>query len=479
MGGDVPTISGPSAIPAARLNGRPGAAASDQRPALTILGGGPAGLALAYYANRAGIPFTLFERSEALGGLCRTFEHAGHRYDSGAHRFHDRDPEVTADVRQLMGDELIAVDAPSKIYDRGRFIDFPPTPLNLISSGLRLREAVSIGLDVVRSRRKRRPLVSFADFAIAQFGEILARRILLDYSEKLWGLPADQLSPDVATRRLHGMTLSSLMLEFFLPSRKTAHIDGSFLYPRRGYGAIVERLEEALPAGSIRRGCEINGLDCDGGRIRRIRFSDAAPFAPGDRVVSTLPLTLLARLLGDTLPERARAAAAGLRFRQIRLFFIRLNRAQVSSSASLYIPDPRWCVSRLYEPKNRSRAMAPERETALVVEVPGFANDPIHSMRDEDLARRVIDELGQIGIIDPAEVIDWRHHLLRNAYPVYSLNYADALREIREALAPIQNLDLIGRGGRFFYSHLHDQMRFGTDYVSALMSSDPARHRAP
>jgi len=445
------------------------------RPALTILGGGPAGLAVAFYANRAGLPFVLFERAAELGGLCRTFRYGEHSYDSGAHRFHDRDPEITADVRRLMADELVKVDAPSRIYDRGRFIDFPPTPLDIIFSGLGAREALSIGLDVFRSRYRKRPIRSFADMAIAQFGETLARRILLNYSEKLWGLPADRLSPDIATRRLQGMSLSSLFFELFMPARKASHIDGTFLYPIRGYGRIVERLQETLPPGSLRAGYEVQGLDCERGRIRRIRFADHPPFEPAGRIVSTLPVTLLARFLGDALSPAARAAAQELRFRQIRLFFIRLKRAQVSPSASIYIPDRKYCISRLYEPKNRSRAMAPEHETALVVEAPCFEGDSIYSMAAGDLADRVIGELCELRIIDRAEVIEWRHHMLRNAYPVYSLDYASAVEVIRKGVAEFENLDLTGRGGLFFYSHLHDQMGFGRDYVKGLAQAESAK----
>src|SRR5262245_39001951 len=70
---------------------------------LHILGGGPAGLAVAFYAQRAGLGFELLERSHELGGLCRTLALGEHRYDTGAHRFHDRDPQITADVRELLG----------------------------------------------------------------------------------------------------------------------------------------------------------------------------------------------------------------------------------------------------------------------------------------------------------------------------------------------------------------------------------------
>ena len=82
-------------------------------PDLYILGGGPAGLALGLYAHRAGIPFTLFEKCEATGGLCRTLRLGEHRYDCGAHRLHDHDSEVTSDVRELLKGQLHPVRTPS------------------------------------------------------------------------------------------------------------------------------------------------------------------------------------------------------------------------------------------------------------------------------------------------------------------------------------------------------------------------------
>ncbi len=438
---------------------------------LTILGGGPAGLGAAFYANRARVPFVLFERSGAVGGMCRTFRHGEHFYDSGAHRFHARDSEVTRDLVELMGDELIAVDAPSIVWDHGRFIDFPPTPLSVLSS-YPLKEVIGIGFELLGVRLRPQPRISFQDFAISQFGETLAHRILLNYSEKLWGLPADQLSPDVATRRLSGMTLRSLFFELLIPGKKTTHIDGSFLYPRHGYGRIADSLASELPVDSIRVGYEVEALECAKGRVTRIRFKGGETFAPPGRILSTLPLTLLAKLLGDELPEQARRAAGELRFRHIRLIFIRLGRSQLSPNASIYIPDPEFCISRLYEPKNRSSYMAPDHETSLVVEVPCFTDDPIDRLSADELADRVVSELTQLSLITRDEVIEWKHHYLANAYPVYTKNYADRVSIVKDALKQIVNLDTIGRAGLFHYSHLHDQLRFGKDYVAELLSRD-------
>jgi protoporphyrinogen oxidase len=437
---------------------------------LTILGGGPAGLGLAFYAHGAGVPFVLFERSAELGEMCRTLRHREHLYDCGAHRFHDRDPEITRDLVELMGEELLAVDAPSRICDRGRFINFPPTPLNVLLS-CRPAEVGRIGLELMRVRWRARPCASFKDFAVSQFGETLSRRLLLNYSEKLWGLPADELSPDIATRRLQGMTLRSLLLELIVPGREATHIDGRFLYPRRGYGQIIDRLKHGLPAEALRMGSEVARLECRGGVITHIHFAAGRAMATSGRVISTLPLTLLVKVLGEQMPDEVHRIAGRLRFRQVRLIFLRLRRLRVSTYASIYIPDPALCVSRLYEPKNRSAAMAPADETSLVVEIPCFAGDAIYRTAPEALAQRVIGELVGLKLFDRSEVIDWKHHLLTNAYPVYTRNYAREVRVVRDALARIANLDVMGRAGLFFYSHLHDQLRFGKDYVQALLRS--------
>jgi protoporphyrinogen oxidase len=439
---------------------------------LTILGGGPAGLGTAFYAHRAGIPFAIYERSAELGGLCRTLRVGEHRYDCGAHRFHDRDADITNDVRSLLRNDLIPVHSPSKIYDRGRFIDFPPTPLNLLCSSSSPRELLQVGIEIVRSRRRQMPIVTFEDFAVGQFGKTLARRLLLNYSEKLWGLPSAQLSPDIATRRLQGMRLTSLFFEVLFPKKKTSHIDGNFLYPRNGYGQIVDSLAAELPAASVKTDHEIVRLEVERGRIRRIHFAARPPIDAGSHsVVSTLPLSLLVKLMGNRVAPAVREDAAALQFRHIRLFFLRLAQPNVSTAASIYIPDPKLCIARLCEPKNRSPEMAPPHETSLVVEVPCFTGDPISVQRTEDLAARVLRELDAIRLIDSRNAIEWRHHFLANAYPVYSLNYAERVKRILAAMSEITNLELLGRGGHFLYSHLHDQLRFGKDCAARFCNA--------
>jgi protoporphyrinogen oxidase len=434
---------------------------------LTVLGGGPAGLGVAFYARERGIDCDLFERSPDLGGLCRTYRCGDHLYDSGAHRFHDRDPEITADLRRLMGEELARVSSPSQVFDRGRYLDFPPTPLNWLR-GRGVREVARIGADFFKARWRPRPERSFEDLATNRYGRRLGQPLLIAYTEKLWGQPASALAPEVATRRLSGLGLRSLFLEL-LPSRaRRAHLDGAFLYPRQGYGTFCARLAAGLPAACLHPAHEVVGLDCQGGAIRAVRIAGSPPLAVSGRVVSTLPVTALVRCLGDALPPAARQAAVRLCFRHVRLVFLRLGIARHSRNSSIYVPDPRLAVSRISEPKNRSPAMAPAHETGLVVEVPCSTGDAIDLLDGGQLAERVIGELAGVGLLDPRQVLAHETRMLRNAYPVYTLDHAEHVAMIGAALAEIENLDLLGRGGLFWYSHLHDQLRRAKDYVRAL-----------
>jgi len=433
---------------------------------LAVLGGGPAGLAVAYYAHRAGEPFVLFEKAGRPGGLCQTMSCGRHRFDTGAHRFHDRDKEITRDLQELMPDRLVTVSRPSKVLISGRFLEFPPTPLGMLFSG-GVRHAQRIGLDLVRARWHRKKIVSFADFAVQRFGRTLANKFLLNYSAKVWGLPPEQLSPAVATRRLSGMSLRSLVTELVAPGRKTSHLDGHFLYPTGGYGGIVDALVSALPADSIKTGHDIVGASLGGNRIRQIHFSNNSSWEVSGEIVSTLPLTFLVRILALALPASAIEASENLRFRHVRLIFLRLGRADFTENASIYIPDPEYCISRIYEPKNRCASMAPEGETGIVVEVPCFEDEPIAALPDELLTDRVISELSGLGLLQKHDVIEWRHHFLSNAYPVYSLDYELNVRVILSMLERFENLVTLGRNGLFYYSHLHDQMRMAKDFIAS------------
>src|SRR5687768_17206232 len=146
---------------------------------LAILGGGVAGLSAALEAERRGLEYELFEAGPQLGGNARTFEVGGFRFDAGAHRLHDRFPEVTACVQDLLGGALRRVEELSRIQYAGGFVDFPLRPLDLLRK-LPPRHGLRAGIDLVRARLGRARLgrrpapTHLAELALQRYGRALA-----------------------------------------------------------------------------------------------------------------------------------------------------------------------------------------------------------------------------------------------------------------------------------------------------------------
>ena len=74
---------------------------------IAIGGGGPAGLTAAYELTRHGLAPTVFESLPLVGGIARTEEYKGYRFDLGGHRFFSKSEEINALWPELLGAPLM------------------------------------------------------------------------------------------------------------------------------------------------------------------------------------------------------------------------------------------------------------------------------------------------------------------------------------------------------------------------------------
>ncbi len=433
---------------------------------LLVLGGGIAGLAAGYYAHKAGLPFTILEARDVVGGNCLTIAHQGFRFDSGAHRFHDKDAAQTRQVRDLLGEEIGRVSNPSKIYHRGTFIDFPLSLSDLVRN-LGMPFVFKAGLEVLSARiQPRRTDSNFEEFAVRAYGRTIADFFLLGYSEKLWGVPPRFLSPVVSGGRLRGLNLATFLFERLIRNG-TNHLDGSFYYPRHGIQSIPEGLASACGRDRIRTGARVTRIRHDGRCIRAVEVNGRETWEV-KRAVSTLPLTELLQMLDPPPPPEVGRAAAKLRFRDVVLCAFFLDRPSVSDCASFYFSDRRFPFSRVYEPRNRSAAMAPPGQTALVAEFPCQKDDAIGRASDAEIRDMTRSTLVRIGLVRPEEILDSLVVRIGFAYPVIVCETRDVTRLIFDFLGRLENLSLSGRGACFEYIHMHDLMRRGQELVARL-----------
>ncbi len=437
---------------------------------ITILGGGPAGLAVGYYAKRYGLPFTIYETSNRIGGNSITLKHGDFLFDSGAHRFHDKDAEVTKEVKKLLEEDLKEINMPSQIYHNGKFINFPLSPLNLMKN-LGLYTFIKAAVEVVHSRLRTRELNrSFEIFALHTYGSTIANLFLLNFSEKLWGVSCNRLSSRTAGERLKRLNLKTFLMEtIFGRKAKTEHLEGSFYYPEMGIGAITEKLAGFCGEGNILRNSKITKILHNHTQIQAVEVNGKERIDT-DEVVSTLPLNLFLQMMEPIPPEEILLLAKSIRYRNVILVALFLNRKKVTEAATVYFPDLDFPFTRIYEPKNRSTYMSPPGKTSLVTEIPCQHEDKIWSLEDDKLIQLIRSQLIQIGWIRTEEIIDASVSKISYGYPILEIGFEEKVRKINTFLEGFSNLKLSGRNGKFIYAWIHNMIKFGKEIIDEYIS---------
>ncbi|MCU0610453.1 MAG: FAD-dependent oxidoreductase [Candidatus Eisenbacteria bacterium] len=433
---------------------------------MVVIGGGVSGLAIGYFARREGIPFTILEGQDRLGGACVTFRRGGFSFDSGAHRFHDKDPQTTQDAMALLGDDLLRVEAPSLIYDGGRFIRFPFNLPNLVRH-LGPRAVAVGGLELLGARISRRRVTNFADAAVRRYGKTVARRFLLNYTEKLWGAPCDRLVPELSGGRLRGLDLREMLRDTLRAVRNPLHMEGEFYYPRLGIGMLTDALAAAVGDGGILIGTPVTRVLHNGSRVLGAMVGNGTTVS-AEQIVSTIPLDRLVGILDPPLDGAVCAAARELRYRHLVLVAFFLDVASVTSAATVYFPAEAFPFTRVVEPRNRSAAMSPHGQTSLVAEIPCDEGSEPWSAADKELIATTQRCLEEIGWLTPNAILGATVERLRHAYPVGSLPARDAVGTITRALGEIRGLHLLGRNGTFRYAWIHDLMHDARALVQGI-----------
>lgn len=444
---------------------------------VVVCGAGLAGLAAGHALARAGRRVVVIEKQPVVGGLARTIEYRGARFDLGGHRLLTDDAAVERLVRDTTGGELLSVQRASKILVRGRYYDYPLRPLNALAGlGLPSSLAVAAGYakEQLRAWLAPSPAVNLKEWVVRHYGRRLYELFFRPYSEKVWGIDCTRISADWVAQRIQGMTLGSAIREaFFRTRRRRRTLADRFLYPARGIGAIADGLVRTIEqTNKVLTGCEVIGIRQRAGRVESIcaRNGTTIEWYRGGVFLSSLPLPALVSRTDPPPPAGVREAAAGLRYRDLVIVALLVDRERVTDQTWIYFPDPDIAFGRIHEPKNWSAHMAPGTNTVLVAEHFCFRNDGLWQATDAELIDRTACELTRLGLIARREVYDGKVVRVPNAYPLFEVGYSERCRVISNYFARLGNLHLIGRTGAFRYYNMDHVIESGLDAARAALA---------
>lgn len=486
---------------------------------LIVLGAGPAGLAAAWQARRAGLSTIVLERSHAVGGMAASFDVAGLRVDHGSHRLHPATPPaVLADLRALLGADLQCRPRNGRLRIAGEWIGFPLRPGELLralppamlarlaaetltaplrgrrhphrnripdadqlpdADQDRLQDADRDRLrDRLRDQDRLREPASYADALRTSLGPTLYDALYGPYAVKLWGLPGEQIDVEQARRRVSADTpgkIARRMLRQHLAGlagpRRSSHQAGQgriFYYPRRGFGQIVDALADA----AVGAGAALH-VDTEVDQIRpgeqdvTVRTRTGQTFTAG-HLFTTIPLPMLARITTPAPPASAVEAAAALRFRSmVLIYLVHVGRPWTRFDAH-YLPGPDTPISRISEPANyRESAADPADRTVLCCELPCQFGDRWWTADDAELAALVSDTLARAGL-PPVRCVEVVVRRLRTVYPVYQSGYAEHLTGLDAWATDLPRVTTFGRLGLFVHDNSHHAIAMAYAAVDAL-----------
>jgi protoporphyrinogen oxidase len=441
-----------------------------------IIGAGPAGLTTAYELSKAGRSVAIVERDPVyVGGISRTVNYKGYRFDIGGHRFFSKSAEVEAWWTEIMGDEMLQRPRSSRIYYNGKLFDYPLRAGDALAK-LGPIEALRCVISYAWAQaRPYRNVVSFEQWVVNNFGRRLFQIFFKTYTEKVWGMDCADISADWAAQRIKGLNLyQAIISSFGIGSRpkdggviKT--LINSFRYPRLGPGQMWERARDRIidNGGTVMMGSTITAISQHAASGQWVAIvtdgSGKETKITADHVVSTAAINELVRMLGADKDPAVAAASSGLRYRDFIIIGL-ITRGQESFTDNwIYIHDPSVKVGRIQNFKSWSPDMVPDPDTACYgMEYFCNAGDDTWDMSDADLIARAKLEIGKLGLARPEDVIDGSVVRQPKAYPVYDETYKFNVDTINEGLtAQFANLHLAGRNGMHKYNNQDHAMMTG------------------
>ncbi|HEY7784508.1 MAG TPA: FAD-dependent oxidoreductase [Pyrinomonadaceae bacterium] len=448
------------------------------RPTVAILGGGPAGLGAAWQLARRGkADVVLFEQRDDVGGNAGSFKLEGLSVDYGSHRLHPAcHPQILEDLKGLLQGDLLDRPRHGRIRLRGRWIHFPLKPMDLLLN-LPPSFATGVALDSLKKvlpNSNGNAKETFTSVLQHGLGSTICNDFYFPYARKIWGLDPQELSAIQARRRVSAGSLGKMARKILAlaPGRKVAK-GGRFFYPQDGYGQISRALAAAACSNGVELHLRTSVRRITLGTPHQIEVEKAGQSRvfETDYIWSTIPLSILARIMQPEPPREVIEASNQMEFRAMVLVYLVLDQQQWTEFDAHYFPEADIKLTRLSEPKNYSAKGEPAGRTVLCGELPCMVGDEVWNATDEELGSLVRKSLEKCNLPIEAPVLRVVARKIPYAYPIYRQGYETHFNVLDDWASNLDRVLTFGRQGLFAHDNTHHALAMAYAAVDCLSDS--------
>src|SRR5262245_52280094 len=429
---------------------------------IIIIGGGLAGVSAGYHL--ADYDPILFEKEEAIGGLCRSFTQDGFTFDCTGHLIHLRNPYTKELVATILPDAFNEHERRAAIYSKNATT---PYPFQANTFGLPpevVKECVIGFVQSMQANTNGGPK-NFHDWVLQTFGTGIAKHFMLPYNEKFWKQDLRTITSDLVSWSIPKPTLEEVVNGALGLTNKGMGYNPKFVYPKFGG---IDCLPRAL-AKPVQRVRTNETVECIDPEKKCVRMTTGVE-EPYDFLISSLPLPLAFRMLKET-PDTFVAAANKLHAISVLNINLGINRPNISDEHWIYFPEEEYIFSRIGFPMNFSKSVAPTGTSSIYIEI---THRPDATINVEEAFDRSILDLRKCGVLWESDDVLTRHILdIKFAYVVFDNHRQNHLQNL---IAYLESRDIFttGRYGRWDYYSMEDSILSGksaADKIEAKIGS--------
>jgi sialic acid synthase SpsE/protoporphyrinogen oxidase len=405
-----------------------------------VLGAGVSGLVTGWKLLEHGWKVEIIERESFYGGMARTWRWKEFLLDVGPHIYHTTDSSLVEFWEREFGDLFVKGEFWCKNVkgpDLDQYYDYPLSYESISTYPTDSRQRIFFELQHLNPEDKARAR-TYKEYVTALVGPTLQRLFFEDYPRKVWGLRTDEMTASWAPKRI----------EF--RQKLTPFYHGQWnAVGRYGTGCVYDRIYKRILdlGGTVRLGQGVRGLEYGGGTITKLLFegNEHITLEPRDVLISTIPISLLCRMLG--IP-------CTLTFRGVTSVYLAFNREHVLPEGVhwLYYDSPELLFHRLSEQKKFSVDCAVPGKTCLTAEVAYSRGDQVDKMSPEQLIQTVLDQVCRAGLARRGEFIDGTVNRQQAVYPLLHKDYQHELAQAQSRLGEFKQIYSIGTTGEFNYA---------------------------
>jgi protoporphyrinogen oxidase len=333
------------------------------------------------------------------------------------------------------------------------------------------------GIEKFRNLLKETDYITLEDWVVGNFGRTMFNIYFKQYSEKVWGINCNRISAEWVAQRIKGLSLAKAVKNAFFKftCKDIPTLTDNFIYPKLGIGRISERLKDEIEKqNAVYTGTSVESINHSQFRIDSIvvRDENSTRIVHGKEFISSMPVTKLVRILNPAPPADILDAVSKLKFRDLVIVTIMVDRKRVTDQTWIYIPEQKIPFGRIHEPTNWSKKMAPEGKTLIVMEFFSFKGDPVWNETDERLKDVTLENLAKLGFIKRHEVIDSMVVRVPQAYPLFEVGYKKLCQKVYDYLGLFSNLHFAGRTGMFRYYNMDHAIESGLDTAEWIIQKE-------